>query len=913
MNGRRILTIAAVGLALLLGGLFLTVALIPEERVADAVAARAEATLGQPVEIDRVGLSLFPLPGVRLSGVALGADTARLAWIDRMELRVRLLPLLGGRVVVRTLDLERPRIAVEIDSAGTANFPVLGSDTTPSSRNVTFAIDRIRVSDGDIRYVNHANGTRIRLDGWSQELSVVGVVESGELTSLSLAGRLRFDDVDASAAGAVLPARDLALGVRHDADLYPAEGRLELHELEIDLDGVNVAGSGRILGVNSGRPEVHMELGAEGIDARRLMTWVPDSLRARLALPDGRPVGLMGVVALEAAVDGTVAPDTTPDVDGILSLEDGAVTIGDAAVLRAVQGRVTFSLDSVIARFDGQALGEGFNAGLALRNPADPLAVVAFSGRGGLGRLAELGLVSDTLGLTGDINVDLRAQVRMGSPAATWPLGTVEGSGIVMAGLDPVVRVPTVTARFEGDSLRVSPFRIELGRDRSVVDVAVTAVDWIPAMVDSSAPPARVTMDVDADALDLDALYGPSDGRYPDLLFARLRDRTIDGRTPAAIAEEIGLLVPTLPPANLRLDARVGELVRNELRYTDMVARATVTPERVDLEELRFGLMGGTVNVTGALDPVRTDSLGAPVETRLDGRYGISDVAAARFFDRLTPFRDHLAGQLSMTGSFGMTLDRFALPERQSVQAQGSLAISEGRMTNWAVLQNVMARLGVTGLDTLRFRDWAGSFRIDGPRVTLDETALQAPSLDARARGWFDFGGQIDVRATAGLTRDLAQRAGAIGQELLAATQGPVPIAFQIRGSVESPEVDLDLRGVRDALAGRAQEAAEEVRRQARATADQARDRVGAEAAEATAAARDRATREAARRVELPDSLRDLPADSLRKVLGDSAYALLPDSVRTRADSLQRALENAIRERLRRLLPRGGGGGGGLR
>ena len=913
MNGRRILIAGAVGLVLLLGGLVLTVALIPEERVADAVAARAEAALGQPVGIDRVGLSLFPVPGVRLSGIALGPDTARLARIDRTELRVRLLPLLSGQVVVRTLDLEGPRIAVELDSTGATNFPVLGADTTPSSRNISFAIDRVRVTDGEIRYANRASGTEVHLSGWTQELSVVGAVESGELTSLSLAGRLRFDGVDVSAADAVLPARDLSLGVRHDAELDLSEGRLELHQLEVDLDGVNVAGSGRILGVNSGRPEVHLQLGAEGLDAGRLMAWVPDSVRSRLTLPDGRPVGLMGIAALEAAIDGTVAPDTLPDVDGSLTLEDGAVTIGDAALVRAVQGRVTFSLDSVIARFDGQALGEGFNAGLALRNPADPLAVVAFSGGGNLRGLEELGVVADSLELTGDIRIDLRAQVRVGSPEATWPLGTVDGSGIVVAGLDPVVRIPTVSTRFEGDSLRVSPFRIELGPDRSAMDVAVTAVDWIPAVVDSSAPPARVTIDLDADALDLDALLGPSDSRYPDLLFSRLRDRPIDGRTAAAIAEEMGLEVPTLPPVRARLSARIRELVRNELRYTDMVARASVTPERIEIEELRFGLMGGLVDVTGTLEPVRTDSLGTPIESRLDVRYGVTDVGAGRFFDRLTPFRDHLAGQLAMTGSVAMTLDRVALPERQSVRAQGSMAISDGRLTNWVVLQRVMDRLGVAGLDTLRFRDWAGNYRINGPRVTLDQTALQATSLDARTSGWFDFGGQIDVRATAGLARDLAARAGALGEQLLSATQGPIPVALQIRGDVESPEVDLDLRSVREAVGGRAGEAAEEVRQRARETVGQARERVATEAEEAAAAARAGATREAARRVELPDSLRNLPADSLRKVLGDSAYALLPDSVKLRADSLQRALENAIRERLRRLLPGGGGGGGGLR
>ncbi|NIP81888.1 MAG: hypothetical protein GWM90_22795, partial [Gemmatimonadetes bacterium] len=81
----------------------------------------------------------------------------------------------------------------------------------------------------------------------------------------------------------------------------------------------------------------------------------------------------------------------------------------------------------------------------------------------------------------------------------------------------------------------------------------------------------------------------------------------------------------------------------------------------------------------------------------------------------------------------GLTLDRFALPVRESVGAGGTIAISEGRIANWAVLRGVTERLGIAVFDTLGFRDWAAGFRIDGPRVNLDETALDGRRLDAVA------------------------------------------------------------------------------------------------------------------------------------------------------------------------------------
>ncbi|MFO7893733.1 MAG: AsmA family protein [Longimicrobiales bacterium] len=907
MNRRRILFIAVAGLVLVIGGLVLTVALIPEERVADALARRAEAALGEPVAIDRVGIALFPLPGVRLSGLTVGADSTALARIDRAEARVRILPLFGRRVVVRSLELHAPRIAVEIDREGVSNFPVIEPDSTAeaSTADIDFAVDRVRITDGSLRYTNHQDGTRVRLDGWSQELAISGAVEEGTLTSLVLTGWVGADDVDATLSGAVLPARDLALRVDHDATLDLDQDRLELRELEVDFEGVTLAGSGRVEGVNSGRPGVQIDLAADGIDAARLMAWVPDSMRAQLALPDGREVGLRGTASLRATIDGTLAPDTLPAVEGRLNLSDGAVTVGSENLVEGVGGQAVFSLDSVVARFDGRLLGQGFNTGVAVRNPDAPVAVVALSGRADLGRLAPLGLVSDTLDLAGDVRIDLRTQLPVNDLATARATGTIDATGVALAGMDPVVRVPTATARFEGGQVRVSPFRIELGPDRSTIELDITADGWIPAAVDSAPAPPRLAVDMEAGALDLDALFGPSTSGYPSLLFARLRDRPIEGRSAGAIAEEMGLAIPALPPVDARIDASVESLVRNGLRYTDMTALAHVTQDLIVLEQLRFGLMGGIVDANGEVEPLRTDSVGAPIETRLAGRFGVTSVGARPFFDTLTPFKDHLSGRLDMAGTVGMTLDRFALPVRESLGSVGTLAIADGRLANWVVLTAIGERLGVTAFDTLRFRDWAGSFHIDGPRVTLDETALDGSEIDARAGGWFDFGGQLDVSATAALAPELARRAGAIGGQILTASpDNAIPVGLRIHGNVESPDVTLDLDPAREAVTDRVTGAVEEA-------AQEAQDAVRGAAEEAAQDVRDRAAREAAGRFELPDSLRDLPADSLRTILGDSVYELLPDSVRLRADSLQQAIENAIRERLRRLLPGGGGGDGG--
>lgn len=72
------------------------------------VEREATAALGVPVQIERVALTLWPLPGVALQGVAL--RTRQPLRAERIELRPAWLALLGGRVAMGTLVMRRAQL-----------------------------------------------------------------------------------------------------------------------------------------------------------------------------------------------------------------------------------------------------------------------------------------------------------------------------------------------------------------------------------------------------------------------------------------------------------------------------------------------------------------------------------------------------------------------------------------------------------------------------------------------------------------------------------------------------------------------------------------------------------------------------------------------------------------------------------
>lgn len=898
-RARRFLIPALAGLVLLIAAVAATALLIPGDRVAAAVAARAEAMLGQRVRIEDVRLHFFPLPGVRLDRLTIGGTDGNepLATARAVELRARVLPLLRGRVVLSSLALDEPRLLVRVDSAGGTNIPVLegadedaGESVAPErdgGREIAFAIERLDVAGGRISLHDQRDGSRIDLDGWHQRLRIAGALREGALTHVELTGMVAFDDVDATLPRVVVPVRDLSVRLTHDATLDLAADRLDLRQLTMSLEEISLSGTGMIDAVSS--PEARtaaLRLEADGFDAARLFALATDSVRARLRLPDGRALEPMGTAALRLDVAGPLVAGALPGFDGTLSLDGAGVEVAGEALAGPVLAEVVFSADSAVLRASGLLLGERFDLAAAVRDPASPVAVLAFSGRADLQRLRPLRLLPDSLDLTGAARADVRALVPLGAPGDSRATGTIQLSDARLDGSTPELAVPGATLTLDGRRLRIDPLMLRVG---GAADVRLRAeVDgWIPALVDSGAPPPTVVADLEADTLDLDALLGPPEGgQYPPLLFARLGDRPLDdGRTAAATAEDAGLHLPAMPSMDAELRVRLDRLVRGGLAYDDVDATVHVHPAGAELLAATFRLLGGTIRASGSMAPIAFDSAGAPNRARLDATYALTGVGAAPFFDRLTPFRDHLSGDLAMAGSFAMDLDRHALPDRTTVSADGTAAISDGRLASWRVLQAAVQRLDLPARDTIRFRDWAGNFRVTGPLVTLEETALDGAELSARAAGSFDFSGQLDLGATLYLSRDLASRAGAVGEQVMAAagSDGRIPVGLTITGSARSPDIALDFSAARETAVARAREAAQEEARQLAARAEDA----------------------ALDRLAVPDSLRGLPADSLRRIIGDSLFELLPDSLRIDGDSLRAEAGDALRSRLRSLF--GGG------
>ena len=130
---------ALIGLAalvvLVLGALLALPLLLDTPAIQTYASQAASHALGRPVKFNALSISALPLPSVKLRGLQVAEDPSfgpgPFITVTEGRMRIRLRPLLQGRVELADLTLEEPRIHVVEDAAGRLNVATLGGGGAP--------------------------------------------------------------------------------------------------------------------------------------------------------------------------------------------------------------------------------------------------------------------------------------------------------------------------------------------------------------------------------------------------------------------------------------------------------------------------------------------------------------------------------------------------------------------------------------------------------------------------------------------------------------------------------------------------------------------------------------------------------------------------------------------------------------
>lgn len=174
---KKVIVIVAATFVVLVGLAVAVPFFVPTSVYAEKISEAVESATGRTLTFGGdIGFSLFPSVGVTAEDVAFantpGAAEADMAILKSLEVRLKVLPLLSGRVEVESFVLVDPVIRLEIDRQGRANW-VFGDGkaeaaaATPAAPGqpagaalAGLSLDDVRLSGGRILYSDARSGVR---------------------------------------------------------------------------------------------------------------------------------------------------------------------------------------------------------------------------------------------------------------------------------------------------------------------------------------------------------------------------------------------------------------------------------------------------------------------------------------------------------------------------------------------------------------------------------------------------------------------------------------------------------------------------------------------------------------------------------------------------------------------------------
>lgn len=187
----KLVLILAGGLA----GLIVLAATVAAYVLRQDAKPRLEAVASQALEMEvtvggEFSVGFLPRLHVTLTDVRASKDGVEIGSAEEVRVGIALLPLLHREVRIRTIKLQRVRLAIERDRDGTLN---VSRSPQAGSRHPPLAVAKVSVSDGTLLYSNMQTGKLIEATECNLDVSRMRLSsgrDTGLLKNLSLAAKL---------------------------------------------------------------------------------------------------------------------------------------------------------------------------------------------------------------------------------------------------------------------------------------------------------------------------------------------------------------------------------------------------------------------------------------------------------------------------------------------------------------------------------------------------------------------------------------------------------------------------------------------------------------------------------------------------------------------------------------------------
>lgn len=554
-----------------------------------------------------------------------------------------------------------------------------------------------------------------------------------------------------------------------DADL--AGGKFTLRENMLRLNAIQLNLDGWLAQTKQGM-DMDLRLNTNEVGFKELLSLIP-----AIYAKDFQDLKTDGKVTLNAFARGSMEGNTkVPQFEVNLDVKDamfrypslpaGVEKINISALVRNAGGPLDATEISV-APFDFVLAGNPFSLNATVKTP-----------------------VSDP-----DFHLTARGKLDLGKVKKVYPLDDMQLNGLVQADLELGGRLSMVEKeQFEQmqakGSLRLNQMKLVL-KDMPPVDIQQSVFTFSPRYLQLS----ETTVNIGKNDLTLDS-------RFENYLGYALKGSTLKGTlnvssnhlnlndfmsadTTAAVAEvpaDTAAMGVIRVPENIdfQMQAAFRELLFDKMTLTDGKGTLLVRNGTVDMRNLSFNTMGGSVTMNGAYAAPQKK------QPELNVAFDMRNISFAQAYQdlglvqQLAPIFAGLKGNFSGNLQIDTPLDATMSPVMSAVQGKGALSTKDLSLSGVKFIDQVADIVKKPSLKEIKVKDLNIDFEIKDGRVTTKPFDLKLGDYN------MNLSGSTGLDQTIDYTGKITMPADGIASKL-----GTVDMT--IGGTFTSPKVGIDM------------------------------------------------------------------------------------------------------------------------
>ena len=751
--------------------------LLPKDKIIAMIIPKVEEALNREVTVGDVSVSIWGGIGLRLSDLAVknpgGFKTDNFMELNDLDVKVKFFPLFKKRIEITNIVLDGLTINLERTETGLTNFSDLGSapaqgveriEAEQAAAALPFSFDDLALGNSSLYYTDDSSGFTVALERMSLKSTLVPEENEAVLRSSGelLVGEFSYSDVKDEYRFA-----SLELGLTHDL-LYDTEGdSLRIDKLDFRLDKLKGSVGGVVTGV-SDEALLDLSFRTDDLHVGDLLDAIP-----REMLPQADDLTGSGKLHVVADYRGPARLTRTADLEGKLTMKDIELAHEEfRGKLEMELAELNFS-ETNLTFFTGDAelAGEPFRLKLIVDNIPDPSLSAEVDVDVNLRAVKQF--LDNEDELSGKLKLQATAYGKLKTPESMSLLGSLELNNLEYYSKDLGFPVKDVDAEFEfiGRDVRIGLLQAVAGESDFTATGEIRNITPYLFAPDEAEKKPLYRGEITSNYLDIDELM------YED-------EEDVSGLPGGGAADTALLFLPDFD-AEGTFTIRSG--IYSLVAFEDATGRFELTDYVLHLDGVTAEAYDGDITGSAVVDIENIDQ----PEFQVD--YSAEEIEINGFLSRFTGFRDHLFGEIDMTGSFSGTGSEIEdlLP---TLSATGECNMRNGKLVNFDLIKKLAKPIGFKTFDEEKVRDLIGSFQVDNERVYFDDLNLTASSGDWKVSGSVGFDGSLDYSGEVTLSSDAAKNLDFLGdfKSLLQDRSGKIVLPFKLSGTYSSPQVALD-------------------------------------------------------------------------------------------------------------------------